>query len=137
MADLTQTAANVTVKATGSVSIVAGGEAITQGMPVYLNSADGKHYKTDVTTSAVTAAAVGIALTPCDADADYFVIAKTGASVDLGATLTVGETYVISASGAISPIGDLTTLDYVTILGVATAADKLVLDINATGTVKP
>ena len=137
MADLSQTAASVTVKATGSVSIVVGGEAITQGMPVYLNSSDGEHYKADRTTSATTAAAVGIALTPCDADGDYFVIAKTGTTVDLGATLTVGQTYVVSDSGGISAIADLASNDYVTHLGVATAADKLPLDINATGALVP
>lgn len=137
MANLTQTAANVGHSGSGvQTRTVQAGESITQGMPVYLKSSDSKYWKADANASSDTAAAVGIALTPADADG-YFTMATSG-PVDLGATLTVGETYVVSATaGAIAPIGDLTTGDYPTHLGVATAADKLVLNIYASGVAKP
>lgn len=136
MANLTQTAANVGLSGTGAtISQVQAGEAVTQGMPVYRKS-DSKYWKADANQTSEVAAAVGIALTAAAIDG-YFVMVSAG-KTDLGATLTVGETYVVSATvGAIAPIGDLTTADYVTILGVASAADTLELNIKASGTVKP
>lgn len=137
MANLTQTAANVGLTDDGlATTLLTGlaGEALTQGQPVYLN---GSYYKCDADAGQPNAVAKGIVLTP-GATGETVVIAPTGTTIDVGATLTVGETYVVSATaGAIAPIGDLTTGDYVTILGVAKAAGKLVLDINATGTPKP
>jgi hypothetical protein len=139
MANLSQTAASVSLTNAGGARVEQGvaGEAITQGQPVYLLSTDSKHYQCDADLTAVEAACVGIALTPAATD-EYFLIAKTGSTIDLGATLTVGQTYVVSATkGAVAPIGDLTTGAYPTILGVATTAGKLPLDILASGVVKP
>ena len=138
MADLSQTAANVGVSgSTGSISIVQAGEAITQGQPVFLNAGDSKYYQCDADLSSTAAGALGIAMTPAASDG-YFIIATSGVTVDLGATLTVGETYVCSATkGGVAPIGDLGSGDYVTSLGVASAADAILLDINASGIPKP
>lgn len=143
MADLSQTAANVEAKANCKVSLVQGGEAITQGMPVRKLASDGKWYQCDADVEA-EALAEGIAVTPCGGDTESFVVAKPSGSasspaqIDLGATLTVGETYVVSTNkGAIAPIGDLASGDYVTHLGVASAADTLDFVINASGTAKP
>lgn len=139
MADLTQTAANVGLtddaNSTTSIAAVVAGEAITQGMPVYVSGSS--YFQTDADVSSVTAVAAGIALTPA-AIGETFVLAQNGTAVDVGATLTVGATYVVSATkGKIAPIADLTSGDYVTILGVAAAADTLVLDINVTGVATP
>lgn len=139
MANLSQTPANVKIMAASAarVRVVQGGEAITQGMPVYQAGGDNKWYQADANASAAAAAATAIALTPCGIDG-YFVIAETGTTVDLGATLTVGTTYVVSATkGAIAPIADLTTGDYTTILGTATAAGSLPLNISSSGVAKP
>lgn len=132
MANLTQTAANV-AKNSGSETYATAGESITAGMPVYLKSSDSKIYQCDSNVTSAEAACVGIAL--CSAAASQPVVyAQSGATVDLGATLTVGETYVLSATkGAIAPVGDLATNDYVTHLGVASAADNLNLRIYASG----
>jgi hypothetical protein len=63
----------------------------------------------------------------------YFIMATSG-PIDLGATLTVGETYYVSdTAGAIMPSADVSSGEYVTALGVATAADTINLDINASG----
>lgn len=138
MANLSQTPANVSLTTASDATIqkVKYGEAITQGQPVYLNSADGEYYKADANASSTTAAAAGIALTP-GAAGEYGIIVTSG-EMDLGATLVVGETYVVSATaGAIAPIADLTTGDYPTILGVATTAGKITINILSSGVAKP
>lgn len=136
MANLTQTPANVglTSQAGSSVSTVKAGETITQGQPIYL--LNGKYYRCDASTKAA-AEAKGIAMTAANAD-EYVVVAYNGSTVDLGATMTVGETYCVSATdGAIAPISDLTTGDFPTILGTATAADTLPLNIIPGTVAKP
>jgi hypothetical protein len=136
MADLSQTPVNVQLAGGGvSLRTVQVGETTTQGQPMYLKSSDNKYWRADADAEA-SATARGIALTPGAAN-DYIVLATAG-DVDLGATLTVGETYCVSTNvGAIAPIGDLTTGDYVSILGTATAADTLDLDIRNSGIAKP
>lgn len=136
MADLTQTAANVGLTDTAGAVIkkVTFGETIAQGMPVYKATADSEYYKADADAEA-TASCDGIALT-AGGNGEEGVIIESG-PVDVGATLTVGATYVVSTTaGAIAPIADLGTGDYVTILGVASAADTLLLNIDVTGVAK-
>ncbi len=138
MADISQTAGSVGLTDESSavtVQTVQAGEALTQGQPVYLSG--GKYYKADADAGAVNAAAVGIVMTPAATNV-YFLMTITGATIDLGATLTVGETYVVSGTaGAIAPIADLATGDWVTIVGTATAADTIVLTMDATGAQVP
>lgn len=138
MADLTITAANV-AKAADNNNIASGtaGGTITAGMPVYQDSADSNHLKACRANAATTDEAVGIALHAAS-DGQPLTYLKSG-DIDLGATLTVGETYVVSAAaaGGIAPIGDLASTNYVTILGVASAADNLKLSIQVSSTAKP
>ena len=134
MADLIVTAANVALHSTAATTeLVTYGATITQGQVVYRDTADSKMKLADANVSAALATAYGIALTPGDAD-DKGYVAKAG-PIDLGATLTVGEIYMVSdTAGGIAPEADIaTTNDYVTILGVASAADQLNININATG----
>ena len=140
MANLSQTAANV---ALGSQStrtrIVQAGEAVTQGMPVYISTADGKAYQSDANASAIAAACDGIAVTPAATDG-YFVMALpgSGSKLNVGATLTVGQTYTVSATkGAICPIADLTTGDFPTILGIASTTALLNFEVQSGGVAKP
>jgi hypothetical protein len=138
MANLVQTAANVALAGAGArVQSVQVGEAVTQGQPAYFNSADGKYYQADANSSASTAKAVAIFLTPASTNG-YAVIAEGGGLlVNLGATLTVGETYVVSATkGAICPIADLTTGDYPCILGTATTTTALLTSFYFSGVAK-
>jgi hypothetical protein len=133
MADLSITAANVALAGSSALTRrVQVGEAVAQGQPGYYVGSENKYYQTDADDSATKADAKCIFLTPAAADG-YAVICESG-EVNLGATLTVGTTYVVSATkGGIAPIGDLTTDDYVTILGIATSASTLQLDIQAGG----
>lgn len=130
MADVTVTAANVKPTSTAIVQNVTYGESVTQGQPVYLSS--GKYYKADANASATAAAAVGIALTP--GGTDEFGIIATGGTIDVGGTLAVGRVYVVSATaGGIAPSADLSTGHYVTTLGVATASNRLLLNVKVSG----
>lgn len=136
MADLTQTWANVVPDNDAAKIRGDSGEQLTAGQPVYRNAADGRFYRTDADDTEAKAACVGICqnsptnVQPC--------AIQTAGDIDLGATLTVGETYVVSAqTGKIAPIGDLGSGDYVTILGVATAADNLKIGLVVSGVQKP
>lgn len=136
MADLTITAANVQPYSGASISQVTYGATITQGQVVYLNSGDGEYYLADCDNTSATATAKGIAITP-GGDGQIGLIVTAG-DLDVGATLTVGEIYVLSGTaGGIAPEADLASLDYVTILGVATAADSLKVDISVSGAQVP
>jgi hypothetical protein len=137
MAALTITAANVQLmSSTVAYRLLQAGEAVTQGESVY-KAADQKYYLTLNNGTALQAQAAAIALTPA-ATSEYFLAATSG-DIDLGATLTVGETYVVgTVAGTIEPIGDIVggSLEYVTHLGIASAADTLALDIQISATKK-
>lgn len=142
MADLSQTAANVAIGAsTTPHKIVQYGESVTQGMPLYKSTSDGKYYKADANDTAAKAIAACIAITPGSADG-YGLAAFPGTSpgqslVNLGATLAVGTVYAVSATvGAICPIADLTSTQYITTLGVATTTALLDLRIVVSNTAK-
>lgn len=126
MADLSITAANVGVKGAAQIDVVQVGEAVTHAQPVYL-STDGKWYKADANVSVTTAAARGITMGIAALDG-YVAIVRSGA-FNPGATLTVGETYFVSATaGGIAPAADVTTGWFPTILGIASSASQL--DVN-------
>lgn len=135
MADLTITPANVGIQnSSPTIRVVQVGEAVTQGQGIYQKLSDQKYWKA-LATGSDTANVYGVALTSGAAD-DYVIVVERG-EINLGATLTVGETYVVSANaGGIAPIGDLVSTNYVSILGVATAADNLELSINVSGIAK-
>lgn len=132
MADLTITAANVAVGSqTTRISIVQVGEAITQGQPIYLDSATAKYLKGDANVDA-KAGVDSIALTA--AASDGYVVRASSGLINLGATLTVGTIYVLSdTAGGIMPTADLSAGDNVVILGAATTTALLNLDIQVTG----
>lgn len=135
MADLTQTAANIRRQVTTQRNSVTAGEAITAGMPVYRKAADNEWYKA-ADTSAALANAGGVALTNAG-DGEVLDIATKG-PINLGATLTIGEIYVLSGTaGNVAPVGDLLSGNFVTILGVASTASQLELQITASGVAKP
>lgn len=138
MADLSITAANVAGTAgEWTQEQVTAGATITAGQAVYLDSSASNVAKLAQSDGTAAEATVrGIAM--CGgASGQPIIIAKSG-DIDLGATLTVGETYVLSeTAGGIAPIGDLTTGDYVSHIGVATAADNLKISIVNSGVEVP
>lgn len=136
MADLTITAASVEIVLGSSTVEGTAGETITAGQPVYKDASDSDKVKAaDANASKESADCVGIALHGAT-DGQPLVYVSSG-DVDLGATLTIGTIYVVSAtSGGIAPEGDLTSGQYTTILGVATAANNLKMNLKASGVTK-
>lgn len=137
MADLSRTAANVKPMSAGPVSMGKSGEALTQGDPAYFDTS-GKLKKCQSDGTAAEANCRAMILTPATAADQDVVYMLPGGDIDVGATLTVSETYIVSqTAGAIAPIGDLAAGDYSTILGTATAANKLAFRPIASGVEKP
>lgn len=134
MADLSITVGDVQIKGSATVTARAlAAEAIQQGDAV-IRGSDGQWYVADCTDADLDDVA-GIALTAGGAG-DRVIIVTEGA-MDVGATLVVGTIYVLSEAGAIAPAADLASNDYVTVLGVATAADSLDVKIIASGAQVP
>lgn len=143
MADITQTLADVQLKsASPTTKVVQSGEILSQGKCVYKKSSDGKYYLCDVDGAGAptteTATIAGVSLTPAAASGDYFVLMTAG-SFDPGGTVTVGQEYVASdtVNGNIAPRSDLDTDDYISRLGVGTAADTIEIDIHNSGVTVP
>lgn len=127
MADLTITTTSV-VGLGPKLRRVAGG-TITAGLAVRKDSAGDLGAASD--DSAANAAVEGIALN--DAADGQPVTYQQNGNIDLGATLAVGKVYVLSTSGAIAPVDDIAGSEFVTVLGVATASDNLLMGIIKSG----
>ena len=141
MANLTQTAANVALGAqTTPTAVVQYGEAVTQGMPLYV-STDGKWYQCDANDTAAKAVVGAIAISPGSTDG-YGLVAKPGTSpgkstVNLGATLAVGTVYAVSATkGAIAPIADIGSAEFISVIGVATTTALIDFQVSVSNTAK-
>lgn len=130
MADLTITVGSVS-KGTGCrVSRGTAGATITQGVPVYLDSADNLLKPADANVSVALATVVGIAANAAAAGQSVQIV--TAGPLTIGATIVVGMPYAVStAAGLICPITDIASGNYLCILGVADSATVLRVDIIA------
>jgi hypothetical protein len=132
MTDLSVTAANV--KPTGSTVIDYGhkaGASLTQGQPVYLDTATSTNKASDANGSGAKDVD-GITLNA--ASSGQPIAVATGGDINPGASLTPGTVYCVSATaGGIAPLDDITTGDDVIIIGVATAANNLRISKQVTG----
>lgn len=127
MADLTQTAASVVASSKGDKRTIEGilGATVTAGMPLYRDTADNNRYKACDALTATKAACEGIALNGGAAGQPVEIVVRDP-ELNVGGTLAIGQTYVVSAtSGLIALESDITAGQFVTILGVAIAANKL------------
>lgn len=138
MANLAITAANVLASAQALTASGIAGADITQGQPLYKDSADGNRLKpADANASAATAAVEGFALNGASAGQPV-KYAYEDPSYTPGGVLTVGETYVLSATpGAVCPIGDLVSGDRPVVCFVATTAALAVLKLVRGTAAKP
>lgn len=133
MADLSITAANVAPGSNASLAYGTAGATITAGQVVYFDESD-SNYKLadcDSATAAVRSPA-GIAMNGAS-DGQPVTICKSG-NVTIGAAVTAGVAYYLSATaGGIAPVADLTTGDYPVVLGIATSATILKVQILEAG----
>ena len=128
MADLSITAANVKQGANASVIQGTAGNALTAGEPVYQSSAN-TYSNTSVSESA--SGVVGVALNGASSSQPVDVLVF--GDMDLGATLVIGTIYILGNSAKIRPFADTQATQYVSIVGIATATDKLNVNPNASG----
>lgn len=135
MADLTITAADVVKGSSSSTDAGTAGASITAGQAVYKDTGDSDKWKlADNDDTALKAGSGGLGIALHAASSGQPLTILLSGDLDVGATLTVGEVYVLSSTaGGICPVADLGTGDYVTILGVATAADNLRVSKNVSG----
>ena len=133
--DISVTPANVVPGANAELEKFIAGETIAAGEPMYQDSSDGGKMKLGQADVAATATTRWIAVN--SASDGQPITGQKGGDIDLGAVLVIGETYVLSAAaaGGIAPEGDLVATNIVTVLGVADAADNLVMVVNASGAV--
>jgi len=133
MVDLVITASDVVAQTGARTTGAIASEAIDAGESIYLNSS-GQAALANSETSAVTAAAVGIALN--NAALNQPVSYISAGDVNLGVTLSIGKIYVLSGtSGGIAPIDDITLAanEWVTEVGYGSTAALLTVSIKATG----
>jgi hypothetical protein len=137
MADLVITAANVV--AGSNARKVAGilGATIAAGQTVYKDPTTGKYLLADNNSPTVAARTPdGIALN--GGALNQPVTVQTGGDINVGAALTVGTPYFMSDTpGGICPLADLATGEFVTLLGIATAANNLKMGILVSGVAVP
>lgn len=133
MADINVTEASVKPTSTTVKQRVMFGATITQGMIVYLDTADNEYKIADCETSATTANASGMALTS-GADGQPGMIA-TGGDVTVDNLSLAAPVYILSASGNFCPSADLANADYITVVGVASSTTNLKLCFRPSGVV--
>lgn len=134
--DLSITAGSVVPVAGYGYTDLVAGATITAGQVVYQDSADLKAKLADCDGAAALGVVVGIALN--NASSNQPVRVMTSGDLNIGATLTVGEIYVLSGTaGGVAPEGDLANPDKVSLIGVATSASNLKLDIFNSGATIP
>ena len=133
MAAISITAANVLMSSQGiSDKSHNAGTTIVQGKSVYLD-VNNLWQLANTLTSAVTAAATGIAISSAALNQPIAVCTKDP-SFTLGGTMTAGVAVVVgSASGDIDNITDVTTGWFTTVLGVPTSTTVLNLNPIAGG----
>lgn len=135
MADLSVTAANV-IKGSGA-SVITGtaGATVTAGQTVYLDSSTSTYKLAKADASATSTPAAGIALNGAANGQPLSVL--TAGNINPGATATVGQVYVVSAAvaGNIAPYADLASGNYVAILGVATTASNIFVNMSGSSNI--
>jgi hypothetical protein len=136
MADLVITPANVVVDSVSKQDYTAGA-AITAGQAVYIDTVNANVAKlAQADGTALEATVKGIALNGA-ATGQPVLIAISG-DLNIGAVVGVATVYVLSAAaGGICPVADAAASDYLSIIGVGTAADNFKISILNSGVEKP
>lgn len=137
MSDISITAANVQISGNAQTRRVIAGGAITRGQPVYQDAADSFRVKACDADVAASAVALGIALADVATGQPVDVVTADPAFTP-GGTTVAGTIYVASPNaGGIAPWADLGTADFVTVLGVGLASNKLHLRPIVSGAAIP
>jgi hypothetical protein len=100
---------------------------------VYRDAAAGTYKLADCdSATAAVRSPAGIALHASSSGQPLTI--HTAGPITIGATVTAGVAYYLSATpGGVAPVADLATGDYPVILGIATSASVLNVDIQEAG----
>lgn len=133
MSDISITSGSV-ISGTGAVRVAGtAGASISAGKVVYLDTADNKYKLADADSA--TAAALspqGFALNGAS-DGQPLAVHRSG-PLTIGGTLVPGVTYYLSPNpGGICPVADVLSGDHTIILGIATSATVLNVNIQESG----
>jgi hypothetical protein len=133
MADLTITAASVVAGSGARKTTGTAGATVTAGQVVYLDASDNKYKLADCdSATAAVRSPAGIALHGASANQPLTI--QVSGSITIGATVTAGVAYYLSATaGGICPVADLASGDYPVLIGLATSAALLNIDLQEAG----
>ena len=129
MAEISITPANVAPGSDADYYRGIAGGAITAGMVVYLDETDNKLKPADANLSLEAAEVKGVALHAASAEQPLKI--QTAGEITIGGTVVLSTIYILGAggSGGIAPAADLASGWYTSVLGVASSASKLRLNI--------
>jgi hypothetical protein len=137
MVDLVITAANVIPGANAEKGTGVAGETIIAGKVIYPDPVTRKLRLAD-SNSPAPSATQPLAIALHGASDGQPLTWQKGGDINLGAALTVGTIYCLSETpGGIQPSADLSAGEFVTVLGVATAANNLKMGILVSGAAVP
>lgn len=133
MTDIAITAANVVKGSNATIEQGTAGATITAGQVVYKAAATGRYGLADCdSATAEVKVPRGIALNGAS-NGQPLAIIRSG-DVTIGGTLTPGTAYYLSpVAGGVAPLADVAPGDTVVLLGLATSASVLALDIQVSG----
>jgi hypothetical protein len=137
MADLSAlTAAQVLQSSAAVIKSGTAGEAITQGQPVYIDTANSNVIKKCTNAAILSATCAGIAITTCAASGQkvYYASEDTSFTLSTDAGVVVGDSlYIGSTAGLLTKTqADLTTGKCASFIGtvIANNPDKILLKIT-------
>ena len=129
MAEVSITAANVVPGSDAEFYRGLAGATVTAGMAVYLDEMTNTLKLADANLSLEAAEVKGIALHAASSGQPLKI--QTAGELTIGGTVVLSTIYILGAggSGGVAPAADLASGWYTSILGVASSATKLRLDI--------
>lgn len=137
MADLSAlTAAQVLQSSAAVIKSGVAGEAITQGQPVYIDTANSNVIKKAVNTTVLQATCAGIAITTCAAAGQkvYYASEDPSFTLSTDAGVVVGDTLYIGGTAGLftKTQADITSTKCASVVGtvIANNPDKILLKIT-------
>lgn len=137
MAEIVITPADVVKTSTTAISEGIAGGTITAGMAVYSDTSASGVLKACDADVAVSTVCAGIALH--GAASGQPLKYATGGDLTISSVMTVGRIYLVSqaTAGSWCVDTDIVTGDFVTIIGVASTATNMKININVSGVARP
>ena len=132
MAVISVTPANVTVSAPLANKVGVAGATITAGQSLYSDSTDSNKLKLADADVQATAVCVGVSLN--GAASGQPVSYVSAGSLTVGGGVVAGTIYVVSTTpGGIGTATDPAQGDFISIIGIGTATNAILVNLNISG----